>query len=66
MRSLLVISFFVAVVFSNAQDDSKYKYSKSLLEGKWYVVGTNFPMWLDAKNTDPNFNYTNFREKRGN
>lgn len=22
-------------------------------------------MWLDAKNTDPNFNYTNFREKNG-
>ncbi len=60
-----MISFFVAVVFSNAQGDSKYKYSKSLLEGKWYVVATNFPMWLDAKNTDPNFNYTNFKEKKG-
>jgi lipocalin len=34
-----------------------------LLEGKWYVVATNFSMWLDTKNTDPNFNYTNFREK---
>lgn len=22
-------------------------------------------MWLDKKNTDPNFNYTNFREKKG-
>lgn len=60
-----MISFFAAVVFTNAQGDSKYKYSKSLLEGKWYVVATNFPMWLDAKNTDPNFNYTNFREKKG-
>jgi hypothetical protein len=47
----------------NGQSDSKYKYSKALLEGKWYVVATNFPMWLDKKNTDPNFNYTNFREK---
>lgn len=60
-----MISFFIAVVFSNAQGDSKYRYSKSLLEGKWYVVGTNFPMWLDEKNTGPNFNYTNFREKKG-
>lgn len=60
-----MISFFAAVVFTNAQGDSKYEYSKSLLEGKWYVVATNFPMWLDAKNTDPNFNYTNFREKKG-
>lgn len=65
LRYLLVISFFLAAVFANAQNDSKYKYSKSLLEGKWYVVATNFPMWLDAKNTDPNFNYTNFREKNG-
>ncbi len=64
MRYLLVISFFVASVV-NGQSDSKYKYSKALLEGKWYVVATNFPMWLDKKNTDPNFNYTNFREKKG-
>src|ERR1700740_2506083 len=37
----------------------------SLLEGKWYVVASNFPMWMDKKNTGPNFNYTNFREKNG-
>ena len=60
-----MISFFAASVLVNGQSDSKYKYSKSLLEGKWYVVATNFPMWLDKKNTDPNFNYTNFREKNG-
>ncbi len=64
-RYLLVISFFIAAVLVNGQSDLKYKYSKSLLEGKWYVVATNFPMWLDKKNTDPNFNYTNFREKNG-
>ena len=29
------------------------------------MVATNFPMWLDEKNSDPNFNYTNFREKNG-
>lgn len=50
---------------ANGQSDPKYKYSKALLEGKWYVVATNFPMWLNKKNTDPNFNYTNFREKKG-
>lgn len=61
----MAISFFAVVVFTYAQNDSKYKYSKSLLEGKWYVAATNFSMWLDAKNTDPNFNYTNFREKNG-
>lgn len=60
-----MISYFAVVLNLNAQSDSKYKYSRSLLEGKWYVVATNFPMWLDAKNTDPNFNYTNFREKNG-
>jgi hypothetical protein len=65
LRYILGISFFLTAVFTNAQNDPKYKYSRSLLEGKWYVVATNFPMWLDSKNADPNFNYTNFREKNG-
>lgn len=65
MKYLLLISYFFVSVLVSGQGDSKYKYSKALLEGKWYVVGTNFPMWLDKKNTDPNFNYTNFREKNG-
>ena len=60
-----MILFFAALGFINAQSDSKFKYSKSLLEGKWHVVATNFPMWLNPANTDPNFNYTNFREKNG-
>ena len=64
MRFFLLIFLFAFVLFTSGQGDSKYKYSKSLLEGKWYVVATNFPMWLDKKNTDPNFNYTNFREKK--
>lgn len=59
------IIFCVVSVFVKGQSDSNSKYTKSLLEGKWYVVATNFPMWLDKKNTDPNFNYTNFREKKG-
>jgi hypothetical protein len=65
LKYFICIVFFVSVVLLNGQVDSKYKYSKALLEGKWYVVATNFPMWLDKKNTDPNFNYTNFREKNG-
>lgn len=65
MRFVFGIWFFVMVVFATAQSDSKFKYSKALLEGKWYVIATNFPMWLDKENTDPNFNYTNFREKNG-
>lgn len=63
MRYLLLIVLFVSAVFSKGQSESKFKYSRNLLEGKWYVVATNFPMWLDKKNTDPNFNYTNFRVK---
>jgi len=51
---LLAVTAFITI---NAQTDPKFKYSKSLLEGKWYVVATNFPMWLDKKNSDPNFNY---------
>lgn len=65
LRCLFAISFFVTVIFTNGQNDPKYKYSRSLLEGKWYVVATNFPMWLDTKNRNPNFNYTSFREKNG-
>lgn len=28
------------------------------LAGKWYVVQSNFPMWLKGKKTNPEFNYT--------
>lgn len=27
------------------------------LEGKWYIVFTNFPMWLKGDKTQPSFNY---------
>lgn len=63
MRSLPIIIIIIAFSKTNAQ--SKFKYSISLLEGKWFVVATNFPMWLESKNTNPNFNYTNFKEKNG-
>ncbi|MFY8001903.1 MAG: hypothetical protein ACOVSW_25150 [Candidatus Kapaibacteriota bacterium] len=28
------------------------------LEGKWYILLTNFPMWLKGDKTSPTFNYT--------
>ncbi len=27
------------------------------LEGKWYIISTNFPMWLKGDKINPNFNY---------
>ncbi len=66
MRNYAIIILAFVFLNVNAQvKDSKFKYSVALLEGKWFVVATNFPMWLEAKNTEPNFNYTNFREKKG-
>ena len=38
---------------------------QKLVEGKWHVVATNFPMWLDGKNLDPSFNYSNFKMNDG-
>jgi len=67
VRSLafIIITSFIFLNTNAQSKTSNFKYSISLLEGKWYVVATNFPMWLNSKNTDPNFNYTNFREKGG-
>jgi hypothetical protein len=47
----------------HSQNDPKHKYIQTLIEGKWHVVATNFPMWLDGKSKDPSFNYSNFRVK---
>ena len=27
------------------------------LEGKWHIILTNFPMWLQGDKKNPNFNY---------
>jgi len=32
-------------------------YSLKDLEGKWYIVFTNFPMWLKGDKKQPTFNY---------
>ena len=29
-----------------------------LLAGQWFIVGTNFPMWLSGERTGPSFHYT--------
>ena len=34
-----------------------------LLQGRWYIHFSNFPMWLKGDKTNPTFNYT--IEKRG-
>jgi len=42
----------------------KDKTSLELLEGRWYIHLTNFPMWLKGDRTNPTFNYT-VQEKNG-
>ena len=44
----------------NLQD----KTSLELLEGRWYIHLTNFPMWLKGDRAEPTFNYT-IQEKDG-
>lgn len=35
------------------------------LEGEWFVVATNFPMWLDGEKCDPRFRYSQVRTRDG-
>jgi len=35
------------------------------LEGRWYIVQSNFPMWLKGDKTSPTFNYTIVNKKKG-
>lgn len=32
--------------------------------GTWFIISTNFPMWLNGKKTNPTFNYT-LAQKKG-
>ena len=34
------------------------KINLQALEGKWYIILSNFPMWLKGDKTNPTFNYT--------
>lgn len=34
--------------------------AKSMLEGKWHVISTTFPMWLSGDKLLPQFNYSKF------
>jgi hypothetical protein len=53
---ILLCCFQFGAAFLFAQNAQQ-----KLLEGKWHVVASNFPMWLDGKNLNPTFNYTNFK-----
>lgn len=33
------------------------KINLQILEGKWYIILSNFPMWLKGDKTNPTFNY---------
>lgn len=35
-----------------------------ILAGSWFVVSSNFPMWLNGRKTDPQFHYT-IMERKG-
>lgn len=36
----------------------------NILSGTWFIISSNFPMWLDGTKTNPTFNYT-VAEKKG-
>ena len=36
----------------------------NILSGTWFIISSNFPMWLDGTKTNPTFNYT-VAEKNG-
>lgn len=36
----------------------------NILSGTWFIISSNFPMWLDGSKTNPTFNYT-VAEKNG-
>lgn len=55
--TLLLFTFFT--INSMAQTTaSTEKISLELLEGKWYIHQTNFPMWLKGDKKKPTLNYS--------
>lgn len=69
IASVFFIFLYVAVTPAQSKHHSpktekiegKFGYSVSLLEGRWYVVATNFSLWLNGAYSNPGNNYTNFR-----
>ena len=59
-----IVLLFVNLGMIRSQNDPKQKYIQTLIEGKWYLVATNFPMWLNGKSKDPEYNYSNFKLKK--
>lgn len=55
-KGLLSLVFIAIVSIVMGQETTPLKLKE--LEGKWYVVRSNFPMWLKGKKTNPSFTYT--------
>ena len=54
-----ILFFFISIHFLTAQD-----LKLTDIQGRWYVIQSNFPMWLSGKKTNPTFNYT-IMERKG-
>jgi Lipocalin-like domain len=35
----------------------------AVIQGRWHVVATTFPMWLDGRRTEPTFTYSRLRRE---
>jgi hypothetical protein len=57
MKKRALFFLFIGLTFlSIGQQTDSLKLSE--LEGRWFVVRSNFPMWLKGKKTNPSFSYT--------
>lgn len=57
MKKQLLLLVFIAIAgFVMGQENHPLKLNQ--LEGKWYVLRSNFPMWLKGKKINPSFTYT--------
>lgn len=59
MKTPLIIFVFLIFGLSvHGQNTSGINLDLMDLSGKWYIIQTNFPMWLKGNKTNPTFNYT--------
>ena len=54
----VILFFFISIHFLPAQ-----KLELTDIQGRWYVIQSNFPMWLKGKKTNPTFNYSIIERK---
>lgn len=65
MKKLFFFIFIICISPSlSAQNQNETILALEILEGKWYINQSNFPMWLKGNKTNPSFNYT-VEEKKG-